>query len=175
MGAINFDRVYANAYVRNSVETLATITAHQYPMLAIYEDDIRQELWLAIDRRLPLFDSTKSSIDTFCRSVMNNALKDIRRRYFSSKSIFSYNATELDSNSSLKELGSDDVNRAMLIADVRTVVMSLTPTQRSICEMIMDGCTMRHIADHHNISVALLYKKYLSPLKIKFAHAGLRK
>ena len=88
MGAISFDDVYANAYVRESVETLVTITVHQYPMLAGYEEEIRQDLWLAISQRLSRFDSKKSTIDTFCRRIINNAMKDIRRRYFTNKSIF---------------------------------------------------------------------------------------
>ena len=40
MGTINFEEVYANAYVRESVETLVATTARQYPMLANYQDDI---------------------------------------------------------------------------------------------------------------------------------------
>ena len=175
MGAISFDDVYANAYVRESVETLVTITVHQYPMLAGYEEEIRQDLWIAINRRLPLFDSEKSSIDTFCRRVMNTALKDIRRGYFTSKSISARNTVELDADSRGGELVNDDVNRAMLAADVRAVVMSLPPVQRSICEMIMDGLSMRRVAKRHNISVALIYKKYLNPLRNRFVKAGLKK
>ena len=71
---------------------------------------------------------------------MNNALKDIRRRFFSSKSISARNTMELDDGDTCgEEPGSDDVNRAMLIADVRATMATLSPIQRSICEMIMDG------------------------------------
>ena len=176
MGAINFDDVYANAYVRESVETLVEMTVRQYPMLTSYEDDIRQELWIAIARRLPRFNEQRSSIDTFCRRVMNNALKDIRRRFFSSKTISSRTMVELDDGDTrCEEPGNDDVNRAMLIADVRAVLATLSPIQKSICEMIMDGCPKRDIAERHNISVALLYKKYIKPMKIIFAEAGLKK
>ena len=176
MGAINFEDVYANAYVRESVETLVEMTVRQYPMLVSYEDDIRQELWIAIARRISRFNASRSSIDTFCRRVMNNALKDIRRRYFSDKSISARNTVELDdADFRGGESGNDDVNRAMLIADVRAVMATLSSVQRSICEMIMDGCPKRDIAERHNISVALLYKKYINPMKIIFAEAGLQK
>ena len=176
MGAINFDDVYANAYVRESVETLVEMTVRQYPMLASYEDDIRQELWIVIARRLPRFNANMSSIDTFCRRVMNNALKDIRRRYFSGKSISTRNTVELDDVDSCGgEPGNDYVNRAMLIADVRAVIMTLSPSQRSICEMIMDGYSMREIAERRNIPVGRLYRHYLNPLKNLFAEAGLQK
>jgi DNA-directed RNA polymerase specialized sigma24 family protein len=87
MGTINFEEVYANAYVRESVETLVTTTARQYPMLTNYQDDIRQELWLAINKSLPQFNPDKSNLNTFCRIVLETALKEIRRGYFSQRSI----------------------------------------------------------------------------------------
>ena len=79
MGTTNFEEVYANAYVRESVETLVATTARQYPMLANYQDDIRQELWLAINKHLPKFSPDKSTLNTFCRMVLETALKEIRR------------------------------------------------------------------------------------------------
>ena len=176
MGAINFEDVYANAYVRESVETLVEMTVRQYPMLASYEDDIRQELWIAIARRISRFNANMSSIDTFCRRVMNNALKDIRRRYFSGKSISTRNTVELDDvDSRGGEPGNDYVDRAMLIADVRAVLATLSPIQKSICEMIMDGCPIREISERHNIPIVRLYRHYLNPLKKFFAEAGLQK
>lgn len=175
MGEINFDDVYANAYVRESVETLAAATVRQYPMLVNEEEDIRQELWIAVNKRLPLFDSEKSSIETFCRRVLENALKDIRRRYFTSQSITSRTALNIDAASVLDECRNDEIARIMLIADVRSIVMSLDPVQQSICEMIMDGYSMRQIAANKNISVGLLYKKYLVPLRKIFIEAGLQK
>ena len=173
MGAINFDDVYAKAYVRKSVEVLAATTTRQYPMLANYEDEIRQDLWIAINRKLSLFDPARGAVDTFCRRVMNSALKDIRRKYFSKKSIFNRNTVEMCSEASAGENWTEDVNRAILIADVRALVMSLPPIQGSICRMIMDGWPMRRIAAHHKISIALLYRKYINPLKKNFAELGL--
>jgi len=177
MGTINFDDVYANAYVRESVDALVATTVHQYPMLSTYEDEIRQDLWIAVSRKLSLYNPEKSSVDTFCRRVMNNALRDIRRKYFTNKSLSARNTLDFDftSASVSGSLLTDDVNRAMLIADVRTFVMSLPPVHRSICHMIMEGRPMRQVAARHKISIALLYKKYLNPLKNDLIRIGLKK
>jgi RNA polymerase sigma factor (sigma-70 family) len=175
MGTINFEDVYANAYVRESVESLVATTIRQYPMLVNYEDDIRQELWIAINNHLQLFIPAKSSLDTFFRLVLENALKDIRRGFFSNKSIFCRNASDLDLCESRMEPQTDDVNRAMLIADVRAVIKTLDPIRKSICELLMDGYTMREIAAYHKISVGILYKKYLTPIKKIFIQAGIKK
>jgi RNA polymerase sigma factor (sigma-70 family) len=175
MGTINFEEVYANAYVRESVETLVATTIRQYPMLVNYEDDIRQELWIAINNHLQLFIPAKSSLDTFFRLVLENALKDIRRGFFSNKSIFCRNASDLDLCESRMEPQTDDVNRAMLIADVRAVIKTLDPIRKSICELLMDGYTMREIAAYHKISVGILYKKHLTPIKKIFIQAGIKK
>lgn len=175
MGTTNFEDVYANAYIRESVETLVATTARKYPMLANYQDDIRQELWLAVNKHIPKFNLDKSSMESFFRLVLDQSLKDIRRKFFSNKSIFSRNTSDINSCESYVEPKNDDVNRAMLIADVRAVIMNLSPIQKSICNMIMSGYGMREIADHHKISVGTLYKQHLNQIKNIFSRAGLKK
>ena len=171
MGTINFEEVYANAYVRESVETLVATTARQYPMLANYQDDIRQELWLAINKHLPKFSPDKSTLNTFCRMVLETALKEIRRFYFTNKSIATRNTSELSLDYSA-EFEKNDIHRQTTIADVRIVLNTLSPMHKSICKLLMDGFQMRDIARYHNLSVGALYKFHLKKIKDAFVEAG---
>ena len=63
MPNVKFEDVYANAYVRESVAYLVATTIRQYPMLANSEKDLEQELWIALARKLPRFQSARSSLN----------------------------------------------------------------------------------------------------------------
>ena len=175
MGAINFNDVYANAYVRESVETLVEMTVRQYPMLASYNDDIRQELWIAINEHLPKFDQNKSSINTFLgRVVLGSAMKEVRRKYFSQRSISSRTMTELNEEISA-DYTHNNVESNLLAEDVKIVVDTLSPIQKQICESLMDGLSINHVAQSLNIPVATLYKYHIPALRKIFIRAGLKK
>ncbi len=56
MTETTFEVVYANAYVRESVNVLMANLMNQYPAMRPDEDDIRQQLLLILDRQIPRFN-----------------------------------------------------------------------------------------------------------------------
>ncbi len=174
MGTTNFEEVYANAYVRESVETLVATTARQYPMLANYQDDIRQELWLAINKHIPQFSPGKSNLNTFCRIVLESALKEIRRGYFSNRCI-SERVNTAPINEELAAYSHDDIERFMLLNEVNALVQTLSPLQKNICELLMDGHSMNAVARKLHIPIGSLYKYHISALRNLFIKCGFKK
>ena len=174
MGTTNFEEVYANAYVRESVETLVATTARQYPMLANYQDDIRQELWIAINKSLPQFNPDKSNLNTFCRIVLETALKEIRRGYFSQRSI-SERINTAPINEELAAYSNDDIDRSILCEEVNDLVEKLSPIRKKICGLLMDGHSMNDVARILHIPIGSLYKHHISVLRIQFTKAGFKK
>ena len=174
MGTTNFEEVYANAYVRESVETLVATTARQYPMLANYQDDIRQELWLAISKFLPQFNPDKSNLNTFCRIVLETALKEIRRGYFSQRSI-SERINTAPINEELAAYSHDDIDRFMLLKEVHALVQTLSPIQKKICVLLMDGYSINQVGKMLHISAGSLYRKHIFVLQKIFTKAGFKK
>ena len=174
MGTINFEDVYANAYVRESVESLVSTTVRQYPMLDNYQDDIRQELWLAINKHIPQFSPEKSNLNTFCRIVLESALKEIRRGYFSNRCI-SERVNTAPINEELAAYSHDDIDRFVLCKEVNAIVEDLSPIRKKICELLMDGHSMNDVARILHIPIGSLYKHHISALRILFTKAGFKK
>ena len=174
MGTINFEDVYANAYVRESVESLVTTTIRQYPMLDNYQDDIRQELWLAINKHIPQFSPEKSNLNTFCRIVLESALKEIRRGYFSNRCIYE-RVNTAPINEELAAYSHDDIDRFVLCKEVNALVEDLSPIRKKICELLMDGHSMNDVAKILHIPIGSLYKHHISALRILFTKAGFKK
>ena len=48
-----FDEVYTMPHVQESIRSLIDLNIHQFPVLASYADDIRQELLIAVNKALP--------------------------------------------------------------------------------------------------------------------------
>ena len=48
-------------------------------------DDIKQELYLAVHKKLVNYDSSRASVDTFISMVVNSAVKDLYRKYATHK------------------------------------------------------------------------------------------
>ena len=171
MPNVKFEDVYANAYVRESVAYLVATTIRQYPMLANSEKDLEQELWIALARKLPR--SARSSLNKFCRVILEVSLKEIRRKLFSRRSIVA--RTSLELTMEMQDfLTWDGLEKAILIFDVQSVLQNLSPEQKEICEMLMDGFS-RQIAQRINIPVGTLYKHQIAELREIFTLAGLKK
>ena len=174
MGTINFEDVHANAYVRESVESLVATTVRQYPMLDNYQDDIRQELWLAINKHIPQFSPEKSNLNTFCRIVLETALKEIRRGYFSQRCI-SERVNTAPINEELAAYSNDDIDRFILLEEVNALVQTLSPLQKKICELLMDGYSINQVGKILHISAGSLYRNHIFPLQKIFTKAGFKK
>lgn len=174
MPNVKFEDVYANAYVRESVDYLIAVTIKQYPMLVNSKKDLEQELWIALARKLSRFQSEKSSLNKFCRVILETSLKEIRRKLFSRRSIMARTCMELTMKIH-ESLTWDGLEKAILIFDVQSILQNLSHEQKEICEMLMEGLSIRQIAQRINIPAGTLYKHQIAELQEIFTLAGLKK
>ena len=77
-----FEEVYAMDYVQESIRTLIMENSRKYPMMASYEDDIKQEMLIYLAQSLAKFDPTRASIQTYSRMALLIGLRRARRYYF---------------------------------------------------------------------------------------------
>ena len=173
MGAINFNDVYADAYVRKSVEVATEQQIRKFPSLVSYADDIKQELWIYIAEALDQFDASRScSLRTFLWKVISNRIVSIRNLYLPPNvSVMSYDASDEE----LPLYAKDEVRQTELRMDLAVVMERLTPTQRQICQRIMDGISLRAIAQQLGVSDSTFYFLYIQPIRDEFRKEKMEK
>ena len=167
MGAINFNDVYADAYVRKSVEVATEQQIRKFPSLASYADDIKQELWIYIAEAVAQFDSSrKCALRTFLWKVISNRIVTIRNSFRPpDANVLSYDAGE---DEEFPMYAKDAVRLAELRMDLAVVMNRLTPTQRQICQWIMDGVSLRAIARQLGVSDSSFFFLYIRPIRDEF-------
>ena len=69
----------------------------------------------------------------------------------------------------------DGLEKAILIFDVQSILQNLSHEQKEICEMLMEGLSIRQIAQRINIPAGTLYKHQIAELQEIFTLAGLKK
>ena len=173
MGAINFNDVYADAYVRKSVEVATEQQIRKFPSLASYADDIKQELWIYIADAVAQFDaSRKCSLRTFLWRVIENRIVTIRNSFLPPDA----NVLSIDAGEEEFPLyARDKVRLAELRMDLAVVMNRLTPTQRQICQWIMDGVSMKGIARMMKIPYSSLFHFYIDDIRTEFQKEKMEK
>ena len=168
MGAINFDDVYADAYVRKSVEVAAEQLVRQFPALSIFQDDIRQELWIYIARAVEKYDPERGcSLQTFFRNVIDVRTIDICRRYLNQDARnLHFGDTNLDDEYPV--YAREDFRLILLRMDLAVVMQRLSPAQRQVCQWIMDGLSLRTIARKLGVSDSTFFFLYIRPIRDEF-------
>ena len=174
MGAINFNDVYADAYVRKSVEVATEQQIRKFPSLASYADDIKQELWIYIAEAVAQFDSNrKCALRTFLWKVISNRIVTIRNSFLPpDANVLSYDAGE---DEEFPMYAKDAVRLAELRMDLAVVMNRLTPTQRQICQWIMDGVSLRAIARQLGVSDSSFFFLYIRPIRDEFQKEKMEK
>ncbi len=168
MKKVTFEEVYANAYVRESINVLMANLINQYPMLRTDEDDIRQRLLLILDRQISKFDSEKSSLERFARITLEFGVREVRRAYFGKR--------ELAGNKLIRlampiiddiplDTCDDSIERRELIEAIQYAMTKLTPTQRRICELLADGEALGVICVKAKISFPSLKNRHLPEIR----------
>lgn len=174
MPNVKFEDVYLNRYVQDSMNYLVAFTVKRYPMLASCREDLEQELWIALFRKLHRFRPEKSSLNRFCRVVLDASLKEVRRKFFSRRCITERTSMEITREME-DSLVSNDSEKTILALDIQSVLQSLPPEQKTICEMLMDGFTIRQVAARLHTPVGSLYKHQIADLQEIFLIKGLKK
>ena len=175
MGAISFDDVYADAYVRESVEFTTEHLIRRIPSLSSYRDDIRQELWIYIAQAVDQYDPERGgSLATFFRNVMERRIIDVWRHFFTMNGN-EMSHCSLDTENDLPVYAKNDARLTELRMDFAVVIERLTPIQRQICQLLMDGLSLRNVAARLGIPFSSFMHRYIRPIRDEFRKENIEK
>ena len=175
MGAINFNDVYADAYVRESVEFTTDHLIRRITSLASYRDDIRQELWIYIAQAVDQYDPERGgSLATFFRNVIEKRIIDIRRHFFVMNGD-EMSHCSLDAEKNLPAYAKNDARLTELRMDLPVVMARLTPIQRQICQLLMDGLTLRNVAARLGIPFSSFMHRHIRSIREEFRKENIEK
>lgn len=170
MSSITFEEVFLNAYVQDSVNAIMDTLVRQYPMLAADKDEIRQDLLLILHQRLPNYNPESSSIERYCRVVLDSAVKEARRSRLAKRQFSKTKMIRMAIS-----MDEEDVNDGFLIdektekekfcAAVRAAVALLPPVQQRICEMLADGVAYLEIKKRLRISYNTLANIHIPAIR----------
>ena len=177
-----FEEVYAMEYVQESLRALVMANSRKYPMMAPYEDDIKQEMLIFLAQALPKYDPQKSQIKTFCRKMLVCGLSHARRYYFSATQIHLSQAVQIEK---LVEAEKENLDRSVS-AEVRQATESysdmpfdiaekkeafyaalnaLSPEDRKIADAIMRGIPLRELSKHNICNNFYLYEHAIPTMR----------
>ncbi|MDD3155127.1 MAG: hypothetical protein PHS41_09680 [Victivallaceae bacterium] len=176
MNQIVFEDVYAEAYVRESIEVILKNVTEHYPMLESEMDDIKQDLLIALSNKIGCYQPERCSLNHYARIVLDSAIKKILRKMFARKRVFERLAVRdgvlLDRT---PEIADNPMSRLELALDVQVVVSILPKTEQTICRLIMQGIPFVTICRETHISTATLYTEYFPRLRRVFEEFGFDK
>jgi len=184
-----FEEAYAMPYVRESIESVLDQNVRQYPILAGYKDDLRQEILIHLNNELQKFDYRKSAFNTFFRTTLHSAICNARKGYFREKhlSLFFANCVDdyekadearslsQESRNAYSRYSKNNVAIEMRKRDLKTIVLSLTEPHKSIAEKLLMGYSLRVIEREMGVPHASFVRKYLIPLRQQFAESFFEK
>lgn len=174
MGAINFNDVYADAYVRESVKVATEQQIQKFPSLASYADDIKQELWIYIAEAVDQFDHRRGvPLRTFMRNVIDRRIVTIRNRIIHAVVAEAHDSIPIEEE--IPVYARDEVRLAELRMDLAVVMERLTPFQRRICQLLMDGLTLRNVASRLGLPFSTFMHRHIRPIREKFQKEKIEK
>ena len=177
-----FEEVYAMPYVQDSIRALIDQNVRQYPILASHEDDLRQELLIAIWKELPQFDPARASLRTYLRTVLRSSIIKARREYFTetnlalayAEDISNFDFCDEDSiiskecRQTVVQLAQNPMELEMLRQDVAAVLKNVPADQREVAQRIMAGESLREIGRSLGLDHRLVKLRYVIPLREAF-------
>lgn len=128
-------------------------------------EDLCQELTLAVIKAFDRYDNTKASYYTYTQVIIGHARNIIyRKRIRKGLDVSKTNIDSISDNDPLlldKHAVSPDVEleNSENAAVIRGVVDGLNPLQQKICNMIMDGFSMRKIISRCHLTPSQFYHR----------------
>jgi len=177
MPQTTFEEVYANAYIRESVEVIICNTVARYPMAENCADDFRQQLWIAVHHAVRLFNPERGSLETYMRRVLDRRIRTILRDFFACRTVSNRASVSIElmmEHNDFSGLAVDSVTRLELTMDVQTVVSSLSEELREICRAILDGEKWGTLATRKQCSYGGFFRRFILPLRAAFAKENLQ-
>ena len=174
-----FEEVYEMPYVQESINSIIEQNVRQFPLLASYKDDVRQELLIALNEGLPKYDG-RAGIKTFCRTCLENAMKNIGLKYHRAKNLMISRASSIESfesiDDNLEGVRSDDaraffsqcrnsVEDEIQAKELEEAVSKLPEPTKTIANCLLDGMSLRSIERKTGISHATFLRTYLNPAR----------
>ena len=180
-----FEEVYAMDYVQESIRTLIMENSRKYPMMASYEDDIKQEMLIYLAQSLAKFDPTRASIQTYSRMALLIGLRRARRYYFTETQKVLSQAVQIEKLTECQQEEKDlsvsteirnasetySVNPfadASFREDFYCIYNQLSHTDKIIADAIMDGISFSKIWSSGICTHRYFYNHALPTLKKKF-------
>lgn len=180
-----FEEVYAMEYVQESIRTLVMENSRKYPMMASYEDDIKQEMLIYLAQSLETFDPTRASIQTYSRMALLIGLRRARRYYFTETQKVLSQAVQIEKlveaeKDSLDMSVSSEIRQATeaysdMPFDISenkeafyAALAELSPEDKKIAEAIMAGIPLRDFSKHKICSLRHLYNHAIPNIRSVF-------
>jgi len=186
--------VYKNEKIKKNVECLAWRLSRSVGFSDSNIPDIKQDLWVHLIDRMPQFDASKSSLETFANRILRNKISDIRRfnRAQLRDSAMEYISLNDDGNPQSQSLCEDaDImsqdafdavtgrtsetrfERFQREYDVDRVLSKLDPKLKEIAGLLTQ-MSVAEIARTLGMSRSTLYGNYIKRLEKIFEAEGLR-
>jgi DNA-directed RNA polymerase specialized sigma24 family protein len=159
-----FEEVYEMPYVQESLRSLIALTVQKFPVLANYQDDLRQESLLHLYNDLPRYNG-RSDIKTFARLSIESGLKTYRNRLLKQKNTTILYAVDIDSVPENDEslVARDSIRSDIDTKELEEILQSINdPVLRKAVDMIASGDSILCVAKKLNIPYASLYRSLAS-------------
>ncbi len=179
-----FEEVYAMPYVQKSIRAILEQNVRQYPLLATYQDDLRQEMLIKLFEALPQYDG-RAGIEAFCRICLENGFKNARRQFFQTRNLRLAYAKSIDDFESMDDEDStklnaadirayasmchDDVSEGIKKQDIMIVIGQLPDHLKVIANRILKGESIRSIEREMGIPHTTFRRKYLIQIRLHLA------
>ncbi len=180
MPTVTFEEVYANAYVRQSIDVILKKTVVRYPMTESYADDFRQQLWIAVSNALESFTPSRSSLEHYLRMILDQRLKNILRSFFTRRAIRNRTGISIEY---LAEFGAaipgesaeNPIRLLEMQMDVELVISMLPADQQKVCRAILAGKNWRALAAEEKTPPTTFFQRFILPIRKAFQKENLGK
>ena len=173
------------AETKRYIKTKARQTAIRYKLSKSDEEDLTQEIYRSVYNRAQDFDEARNAaLTTFLHLCVDGAVREYIRsckRLKNQKLVFILDVpvsrTENDAEDAegtlVDHLPNEEAEREFhridLKHDVATVLAGLTPEQRTVCELFMNGLTVAEVAKVIGRPRQNIYSLILPKLRKAFA------
>ncbi len=184
---MNPSEIVNSDYVKDAIAFHARRIARNYPMLRGEREDIAQELWHALLKRVDGYDPKRGTVETFCARIFESACKQITRKAMARKRVALRMAAPLNFDTLDSEMGrcrsgrsgeaglgllddeghylAKDIERAIALMDIDGFRESLPPPLDELFEALMEGMSPCDIMRRKGMTSWHLYKRMLPLLQ----------
>lgn len=136
-------------------------------------EDIQQTLYRDVIAAFDSFNPERASYSTFAYKVIRSSRAQIYRdRIARGDDMGSISLSALDEDVFARheeDHAEDSVSRAVLHSEIRELVASLPKREKDVCELLMDGYSIREAIALSNVPNSVFYRQLLPGLRNIFS------